>query len=267
MRKKTLIGLLCIVTALATTFLVAPLVSPAGNSPGEAISVLRMKQTVESGTPLTAELVVTVNVDKGTAPKTALTDLSQIGTAYATSRLYAGDILTSEKLTDGKTTSAIAAGTAKGYRVISVTISTLAAGVSGKLQPGDIVTVLTLPKTVVSQGSLGTDPTQTIDTSQDAESSAAQKPVRTVIYPEMKAIEVCAVSAADGSDARVNSVTDDKQKNTLPVTVSLYATDEQAARLVELEQTGGIHLAFVARGADAGKFIPDAQRVLSEVLK
>ncbi len=94
MRKKTLIGLLCIVTALATTFLIAPLVSPAGNSPGEGVPVLRMKQTVESGTLLTAELVETAKVAKSTSPKAALTDLSQIGTAYTSLAVGASTTLT-----------------------------------------------------------------------------------------------------------------------------------------------------------------------------
>lgn len=266
MRKKTLIGLLCIAAAVSTVFLVAPLLSPAGNAPEEVAPILRMKRTVDNGTALTPEMVEVVKVGKGTAPKTALADPSQIGTAFAASRLYAGDVLTAEKLSDGKISAAIAAGTAKGYRVLSVTVSTLAAGVSGKLLPGDIVEVFTLPKAVVTQGTLGTEPqTDGGREPQDQPKPAAEQPTKTVQYPELKVVEVCAVSAADGSDARVAVMSDDKQKNALPATVSLYVTDEQAARLVELEQTGGIHLAFVARGADAGRFIPDAKRVLTEV--
>jgi hypothetical protein len=126
-----------------------------------------------------------------------------------------------------------------------------------------------MPKAVVSQGTLGTEPqTDGGKEPQDIPKPADQQPTKAVQYPELKALEVCAVSAADGSDARVNAVTDDKLKNMLPATVSLYVTDEQAARLVELEETGAIHLAFVARGADADRFIANTKRVLTtEVAK
>jgi hypothetical protein len=47
--------------------------------------------------------------------------------------------------------------------------------------------------------------------------------------------------------------------------VSFYATEEQALKLAELEQTGSIHLAFVARGDIASEFVSDSVLVGTEV--
>ena len=80
---------------------------------------------------------------------------------------------------------------------------------------------------------------------------------RTLI-PLLKYIEVCMVGASDGADASVEAQPDEDTKNTLPVTVSFYATEEQALKLAELEQSGTIHLAFVARGDTASQYISDS---------
>jgi hypothetical protein len=49
----------------------------------------------------------------------------------------------------------MSAGMSKGKMVVSVTLPSLASGVSGQLQPGDVVTVMSLPNGTVNQ-TLGT---------------------------------------------------------------------------------------------------------------
>ena len=71
------------------------------------------------------------------------------------------------------------------------------------------------------------------------------------------------VTTSDGTDASVEASPADDKKNSLPVTISFYVSQEQALRLVELEQEGTIYLAFVARGDDAAQYISDADRVLN----
>ena len=66
------------------------------------------------------------------------------------------------------------------------------------------------------------------------------------------------VTASDGSDAAVSAAPDEDTENSLPVTVSFYATTEQALRLAELEQEGSIYLAFVARGDAVSNYVPDS---------
>ena len=73
------------------------------------------------------------------------------------------------------------------------------------------------------------------------------------------------MTASDGADASVEALPDEDTKNSLPVTVSFYATQEQALLLAELENQSIIHLAFVARGEDVTKYISDAVLAETEV--
>jgi pilus assembly protein CpaB len=140
-------------------------------------------------------------------------------------------------------------------RVISITLPSLASGVSGKLQPGDVVTVMAIMKNGTPDQSLSIE-------SENSDNDSFQAP-QTVIYPELQYVEVCAVSSSDGSDAEVEAEPTSNEKNKLPATITLYVTEEQALRLTDLEQKAVIHLAFVARGRDTALFIPDARRILN----
>ena len=155
LRNKFVIGTLCIVLALLFAFVALPALTGSGEN--ETVSVLRMKQPVSAGTQITAEMLEAVSV-----PEALVTDgIHDIASAvgqYAAADLYSGDYLTLQKLT---TTlfeqSVFAAGEAKGKMVVSVTLPSLASGVSGRLLPGDIVTVIAIPQGTVNQ-TLGVDP-------------------------------------------------------------------------------------------------------------
>ena len=159
-----------------------------------------------------------------------------------------GDYLTTPKLTDRLAEQSLfSAGEAKRKMVVSVTLPSLASGVSGRLLPGDIVTVIAIPRGTVNQP-LGVASDGTVET---AVSGA-------YIDPVLEYIEVCMLTTNDGADANVEAQPDDDIQNTLPVTVSFYATREQALKLAELEQTGTIHLAFVARSEAVSQYVTDS---------
>ena len=73
------------------------------------------------------------------------------------------------------------------------------------------------------------------------------------------------VTTGDGADASVEAQPNEDTGNTLPVTVSFYATEAQALKLAELEQAGTIHLAFVARGDAVAEYVSDRVLIGSEV--
>lgn len=248
-KNRYVIGILCIITALLIVFLAVPAFQ--NSNQGEYVSIVRIKQPIEAGTQITEEMLETVKVPEKLFNGGISNASSAVG-QYAAADLYAGDYLTTQKLSGSIAEhSSFPAGTAKGKIVVSVTLPTLASGVSGHLLPGDVVTVMALPKGSVNQ-SLGLEP-QT----EETEMSGA------VIYPELKYLEVCMVTASDGSDASVEAKPEDSVKNNLPVTVSFYATLEQAMLLAELENNSILHLAFVARGQSVTQYIPDA--VLTEM--
>jgi pilus assembly protein CpaB len=252
LKNKFVIGALCILLGMLFSFVALPALTDSSQS--ETVSVLRMKQAVTAGTQLTADMMETISVPEnlieGNISDTALA----VG-QYAAADLYAGDYLTAEKLTATLAEQSLfSAGEAKGKTVISVTLPSLASGVSGRLLPGDIVTVIAIPQGSVNQ-TLGVEPDGTTETTVSG----------AYIDPALEYIEVCLVTTSDGADASVEAQPGEDTKNTLPVTVSFYATEEQALKLAELEQTGTIHLTFVARGDTASRYISDSVLVGTEV--
>jgi len=249
LKNRVVIGVLCIIAGLLFSFVALPALQ---NGDQEAlVNVLRMKAPVEAGALITTEMLETVEVEENIAAG-GITDASSAIGQYADTNLYAGDFLTSEKLSATLTEQdPFSAGTKKGKMVVSITLPSLASSVSGRLLPGDIVTVMAFPKN---------------DHLIDIEPEAEDEPESTsgaVIYPELKYIEVCMISANDGADAIVESSLGEDEENSLPVTVSFYATKAQALKLAELEKQGIIHLAFVARGKAALRYIPETQRVFN----
>ena len=250
-KNRYVIGILCIIAALLIVFFALPALQSSKQA--ETVSTIRVTQPIEAGTQFTAEMLETVKVPENLIAD-GISDVSLAVGNYAAVDLYAGDYLTTQKLSGSiEEQSCFPAGTAKGKIVVSVTLPTLAAGVSGHLLPGDVVTVMALPKGAVNQ-SLGVEP-DTVET----ETTGA------VSYPELQYIEVCMVTASDGSDASVEAKPDTDMKNSLPVTVSFFATPEQALLLAELENQSIIYLTFVARGQDVTQYIPNAVLTETEV--
>lgn len=241
-RNKFVIGILCILVSLALGFVVLPKLQSSDQS--NTVIVVRLKVPISAGTLITADMLETVKVPQSLI-QNGISDTSLAVGKFAISDLYAGDYLTSANTT---TTQAgqnpFSAGVSKGKRVVSVALPSLASGVSGRLQPGDVITILTIPKASINK-SLGAEP----------DSSGQDTSV--IIDPDLKYLEICMVTASDGADANVQAEPGKDKKNTLPVTVSFYVTESQAKKLAELEQKSTIHLAFVARGEAASEYLPD----------
>lgn len=234
-RNRTVIGVLCILLALIICFGVTPLFS---RSASEKTEIVRVTMDIKEGDEITAEMVQTVEVGAYNLPQNLMTDKKEVVGKYATADLAAGDYILSSKL------SAVpAAENAYLYNLdgtkqaISVTIKSFAVGLSGKLESGDIVTVIV---------------------------ADYQGKGETAIPPELQYVEVISVTASSGYDANTGEVVDEKE---LPSTVTLLVTTEQAKVLAELEQDSELHLALVYRGTpeNAAKFIA-AQDALIEKL-
>ena len=104
-------------------------------------------------------------------------------------------------------------------QAISVTIKSFATGLSGKLQSGDIVSVIVA------------------DYPEDG---------KTTIPAELQYVEIISVTASTGYDANTGEATEEEKE--LPSTVTFLVLPEQAKVLAELEQVAKLHLALVYRG-------------------
>jgi len=234
-RNRTVIGVLCILLALIICFGVTPLFS---RSASEKTEIVRVTKDIKEGDEITAEMVQTVEVGAYNLPQNLMTDKKEVVGKYATADLTAGDYILSSKL------SAVpAAENAYLYNLdgtkqaISVTIKSFATGLSGKLESGDIVTVIV---------------------------ADYQGKGETAIPPELQYVEVISVTASSGYDANTGEVVDEKE---LPSTVTLLVTTEQAKVLAELEQDSELHLALVYRGTpeNAAKFIAAQDALIKEL--
>ena len=234
-RNRTVIGVLCILLALIICFGVTPLFS---RSASEKTDIVRVTKDIKEGDEITAEMVQTVEVGAYNLPQNLMTDKKEVVGKYATADLVAGDYILSSKL------SAVpAAENAYLYNLdgtkqaISVTIKSFATGLSGKLESGDIVTVIV---------------------------ADYQGKGETAIPPELQYVEVISVTASSGYDANTGEVVDEKE---LPSTVILLVTTEQAKVLAELEQDSELHLALVYRGTpeNAAKFIAAQDALIEEL--
>ena len=89
----------------------------------------------------------------------------------------------------------------------------------------------------------------------------------TVIPPELKYVEVIAVTANSGADANTGEHSEDEGDKELPDTVTLLVTPEQSMILAELEADGDIHLSLVYRGEqkNAAEFVKAQETILEEI--
>ena len=141
--------------------------------------------------------------------------------------MFAGDSFNDKKLSDTIDTSdSLLRQLKPNETAMSVTVKSLANGLSGKLQQGDIIQIVSVD-----------------------EDDKAQ------IYEELQYVEVLATTSDKGSDntykdGEVNADTEDEEDQSLYATVTIILQDRaQALRLAECENTS-LHAIFVCRGDD-----------------
>ena len=234
-KNRTVIGVICILLALVICFGITPLFNQSISQKAE---IVRVTKDIHAGELITKDMVTTAEVGSYNLPSGLMTAKDNVVGKYAKADLAVGDYILAAKLSD-----APAAENAYLYNLdgtkqaISVTIKSFATGLSGKLESGDIVTVIV---------------------------ADYQGKGETAIPPELQYVEVISVTASSGYDANTGEVVDEKE---LPSTVTLLVTTEQAKVLAELEQDSELHLALVYRGTpeNAAKFIAAQDALIEEL--
>lgn len=216
-KNRTIIGIICLVLAILVTFVVAPIINRLSEDTEDVVIILK---DVKQGAVITEDMVELTAFAKKNLPDGAITAKSNVVGKYAAANLYAGDCLTDAKLTtDGKTAEDVFA-TLDGSKVaISVTVDSIAAAVSGKLQNGDIITFF-----------------------------VTERDTDTAIQPgALTYMQVVTTTTADGIDQ--DSIVENEDGSfSLPSTVTVLANAEQAKLLAGYEGNASIHAAFVYRG-------------------
>lgn len=218
LKNRIVVGLACIVLSLAICFGLTPLFNNALTS---QVEIVRVGRDIPKGEQITADMLTTVTVGGYNLPVNIVANAEDIVGQYANADLYQGDYILSTKLSPTPMLKNEYLRKLDGSNVaISVTIQTFAKGLSGKLEQGDIVSII-----AVEIGDLG----------------------ETLIYPELTYVEVIAVTAKTGADGDPQAQTEDEDTD-LPATITLIANPRQAVILAELEKNSAIHAALVYRG-------------------
>ena len=242
LKNRTLIGALCIVLSLAICFGLTPLYNDAISAQTE---IAHVKDEIKKGELITPDKLETVTVGSYNLPANILTAKEEIAGKYALADLQAGDYVLSTKLSDTPLAEFKYLSTLDGSKqAMSVTIKSFAAGLSGKLEAGDIVTLIAA------------------DYGDRRE---------TAMYPELQYMYVLAVTAGSGADKEYTDSgnTKEEEERELPSTITVLVRPVQAALLADLEAKGRLHAALVYRGEQeqTQKFVDEQDRYLDELLK
>jgi len=240
-KNRTVVGVICIVLSLLICFAVTPLFNSGISRKTE---IVRVVKDIRAGEEIMPDKVKTVEVGGYNLPENVVKNLSAVTGKYACADLAVGDYIVSSKIADAPAAENAYLYSLNGEKqAISVSVKSFADGLSGKLMSGDIVSVI----------------------APDYKKQGA-----TVIPPELRYVEVIAVTADSGYDANTGKQDgkdqDDDEKE-LPGTVTLLVTPEQSKILAMLEADGTIHLSLVYRGGreNADKFLKAQDDALTKL--
>lgn len=237
LKNRTVIGVVCILLSLVICFAVTPLFN---KSISDKTEIVRVVKAVKLGEEITADKVRTMEVGAYNLPDDVVKSLDTAVGKFASADLAPGDYILASKIADEPAAENAYLYNLTGEKqAISISVKAFANGLSGKLQSGDIVSVI---------------------------APDYKKQGVTVIPAELQYVEVIAVTANSGYDANTGEQGEDTEKE-LPGTVTLLVTPEQSKVLAELESEGKAHLSLVYRGSEknSARFIEAQESVLTEL--
>ncbi len=237
-KNRIVIGVACIILSLTICFAVTPLFN---KSISEKTQIVRVVREIKKGDEITAAQVKVVEVGGYNLPEDVVRNPETAIGRYASADLVPGDYIIASKIADEPAADNAYLYSLNGEKqAMSVTVKAFANGLSGKLQSGDIVSVI---------------------------APDYKKQGVTVIPPELQYVEVIAVTANSGYDANTGEREDGESERELPTTVTLLVAPEQSRILAELEAEGRLHLSLVYRGdaENTAKFIAAQDAVLEEL--
>ena len=236
MKNRTIIGIVCIVLALVVTFAVAPLVNKLSDS---RTDIVRLKSDIVQGHMIQESDIEIVTVGSTGLPANIITKKEAVVGKFAACDLKANTDLLQSMISDKSDSADDVFHTLDGTKqAISITISSFAGGLSGKLENGDIVSLVIF----------------------ENETNKATIP------GGLTYVKVITTTTAEGFDKDELTPNEDGTYE-LPTTLTLLVNPTQAKMLVEYENRGVIHADLVYRGDSktTQKFL-DAQDLYFELL-
>ena len=239
-KNRMVIGAVCIVLSLIVCFGITPLFNSGLKAQTD---IVRVKADISRGDKITDSMVEVVSVGAHNLPAEVVKSKDEVVGKYAMYDMVSGDNVLSGKLSAEPLTEYEYLTRLDGKKVaVSVTIPSFAAGLSGKLEAGDIISLIAV----------------------DGDTGITETP------SELRYVEVLAATASTGADkvykAGENPDEEEDPEESLPSTLTLLVNMEQAELLADLEANMTFHAALVYRGsrANAEKFLAAQEQYFTE---
>ncbi len=215
LNNRFIFGIISLVLAAIIAFIAIPTTVSKTNGKTE---IVRISQPVLKGAKLTDKDVELVEVGGYNLPANIARTKEDIVGKYATADLAVGDYILASKVSFTPITSDIQLSNIPSGKVaISITVKTLASGLSDKLQPDDIIRIYHF-----------------LDEAKE--------------IPELQFVKVLSITDSKGInvDNTQEPVEDEEKRQSATITV--LASPEQAKTVTQLENDGIAHVALISRG-------------------
>ena len=234
LNNRFLFGILSLLLSAVIAFVALPTIARQTNGKTE---IVRIKEAILRGEQLTTDRLEVVEVGSYNLPPNIARSIEDVKGLYATADLAEGDyILTSKISITPVSSDVILNSIPSGKTAISLTVKTLASGLSDKLQPNDIIRIYHF-----------------LDTAAEV--------------PELRFVKVLSVTDSKGVNVDNSKELTEEEEKQQSATITVLASPEQAKIITALENDGVAHVALISRNNDqlAEELLAEQDLALQEI--
>lgn len=225
-RNRTAIGIFAIVIASTVCFIIQPMYN---RSLENHVKVIQVSNDIKKGEKVTADKVKETETMQKNTPNSPITKCEDVVGKYAIVDMQPQDIISQKKVSQNPLSEdKYLYGLNGSQQAISFTIKNFASGLSGKLETGDIISI--------------------IATTEDDNGKE-----KTYTPKELTYVKVLAATNSEGKDKKEGEKRSEEKEN-LPVTVTVLGNKKQAELIAKLEATSQIHVSLAFRGTEQEGF-------------
>lgn len=234
LNNRFIFGILSLVLAAVIAFVALPTIARQTNGKTE---IVRITQPVLKGEKITSDNAEVVEVGGYNLPSNVAHSMEDVEGLYVTAELATGDYILTSKVSTVPVSSDVALNDIPSGKVaISLTVKTLASGLSDKLQPNDIIRIYHF-----------------LETAEEV--------------PELRFVKVLSVTDSDGINVDNTKEPTEDEEPQQSATITVLASPEQARIITEMENDGVAHVALISRNNDqlAEELLAEQDRTLQEI--
>ena len=234
LNNRFIFGILSLVLAAVIAFVALPTIARQTNGKTE---IVRITQPVLKGEKITSDNAEVVEVGGYNLPPNVAHSMDDVEGLYVTADLAAGDYILTSKVSTVPVSSDVALNDIPSGKVaISLSVKTLASGLSDKLQPNDIIRIYHF-----------------LETAEEV--------------PELRFVKVLSVTDSDGINVDNTKEPAEDEEPQQSATITVLASPEQARIITEMENDGVAHVALISRNNDqlAEELLAEQDKTLQEI--